>query len=643
MLPASAFCQNSLNDLLERSQSEGNIEQLLEELQELRKNKIPINQADADELLVLPFINASDAEKIIKWRQDMGAVSSAEELETVIGSAKAELIAPYLLFVERKQPGPQGFLQQLKGSLSSRFFREIPERRGIETGKYAGENYRLYNRLKADIPHFGFSALQENDIGEPETDDFSSLSIHVEDLGVVKRAVIGNYELNFGQGLLFGQGRYFSKGVDAVDGVALSTSGIKPYTSASETGFLQGAASTLALDPFEITAFYSRNKIDASVTDGVVTSILDTGYHRTESEQSKKDILVEEVHGVNLMYRYRSSQYAARLGGTWMRYRYGLPLQWLDNEKTERWSGSFEAEMVFGNVNVFSEAAFAHDPDAVSWICGMQASLTKNISAIAAVRRYDEHYYSPFAGAFAERGDDGSNEDGAYIGIGAKLSKNLQISGYYDFFRFPELSSSFELPADGHDARIYVTWRQSPSLKWYGMYQHKQREDTKIQSDDDGREYVMAVPVTTNRLQLGLEARISPHIDLKTRGEGKFVDSGYLQENTSEKGWLVYEQLNYTSGKFGFRTRFSVFNTDSYDAAIYAYEDDLPLVYSLNTFSGRGRALFILASLEIMNRVRLAAKYETTWYADRDTYGSGNDLRESGSPASFHIGCFVQF
>ncbi len=105
---------------------------------------------------------------------------------------------------------------EVDGSLYSRLFWETTARKGILNGDYAGENYKFYHRLQFSAPHLKASLLQEKDIGEPDVADFTSLSVSCNDLGVMKSAVLGNYKLNIAQGLLIGQGRYFSKGSDPI-------------------------------------------------------------------------------------------------------------------------------------------------------------------------------------------------------------------------------------------------------------------------------------------------------------------------------------------------------------------------------------------------------------------------------------------
>jgi hypothetical protein len=642
--PSSAFAVESVEELLERAEPESNAEELIGILQDLRRNRIPVNLTNETQLLKLPLLTPADAAKIVEWRQKNGPIASADGLEPVIGAENARRAAPYLSFEMPRALPEKSAAGKFKGSFNSRIYWETPPRIGIENGKYAGDNRRLYNRVQASTSNYGVSFVQESDIGEPDFGDFLSFSFHAGQIGIMSQAVVGDYRLSFGQGLLFGLGRYFSKGTDAVDGVLLFSPALRPYTSAAEQNFLQGAAVTLSPGPFDITAFKSHNKVDASIDGGVVTSLSSTGYHRTAYEIAKKDDLTQDVQGLNLGYKYHAGDLNAGIGATVASYRYGLPLEWLGGVDQGRRIGSVEANVVYRDVQVFGEAAFAHAQEALSWICGVQADLGQGITGVASMRQYAVGYSSPFAGGFAERGGDGSDEEGFYVGLKARVLDNLNVGASYDMFRFPELSSTYALPSSGHDARLYATWRQNSSMTWDGLYQHKQKDETAIQTDSgEVLEYVMPVPKTTNRVQLGLKTRLSSMFTVKTKGEYKSVESDYIDRRQSDDGWLLYGQLDCTIGALALKTRVTHFDTDSYDAAVYAYEDDLPLVYTLSSWSGRGNAMFFMVSYEPMRNFRLSAKYETTWYADREVYGSGNDLRTSSSPSSFNLGCMLQF
>jgi hypothetical protein len=633
--PALAY--DSVEELFDRAEPEGNAEELFTILDEFRRNPIPVNTATEERLLEFPLLSPVDAAKIIDWRRQKGPIASATELETVIGVDNARRLAMYFSFEMPKAVLKKEAVRGIKGSFIGRVFWESPQRAGIEDGRYAGDNRHLYSRFQAATPNFGVHVLQDSDVGEQDIDDFLSFNVHAERIGILTQAVVGDYRLSFGQGLLAGQGRYFSKGTDAVDGVLLFSPALRPYTSAGEENFLQGAAVTLSPGPFEVTAFLSDNKVDASIDNGPSAS----GYHRTEYERENKDKLTQQVKGANLRYRYRTGELSTGIGATWVTYRYGLPPEWLEESR----QGSVEASAVYRNVQVFGEAAYTRNSDALSWICGVQADLARGITGVVSMREYAVDYYSPFAGAFVERGDGGSNEEGFYLGLRAKVLPTLTLAASYDMFRFPELDKDdYALPSSGHDARCYVTWKQNRWMTWDGMYQHREKEETRKQIDADNYlQYYMPVPKTTNRLQLTLKTRLSSEFSLKTGGGYKSVRSEFTDSRETEEGWLLYQQLNCKLGPVTLKSRYSQFNTDSYDAALYAYEDDLPLVYTLNAYSGRGKACFILLDFEPVSNFSLTARYETTWYADRDVYSSGADLRNTSSPSTFHLGVMWKF
>ena len=649
---SQALCgeNDTLQDLLNTMESSVNGERLVELIEELRKNKIVLNEADVDELRQLPWLNSADAQAILRYRREKGAIYSTQVLQTIIGEEKTATIAPYIRYkkerLTRKTATPKAV--EVAGSLYNRLFWETPPRKGILNGNYAGENFKLYHRAEFSVPHVSVSLVQEKDIGEPDIDDFTSLSINAYDLGVLKSAVLGNYKLNLAQGLLIGQGRYFSKGTDPSGSVRLSSKRLLPSGSSSEFGFLQGAATTLKLNPFEVTAFYSANHLDAVINDvGVITSFGTSGYHRTELEIGRKDNVAETISGANLLYHYQVGLFSGRVGGSVLHYSYPQPFDALEpgavlSTISSGMLYSVESDLSVGRLNLFAETAFSQYPEGVSWIAGAECQVARGVNTVVARRSYGVDYFSPFAGAFAERGDGASNEDGYYFGVNAKLHDRLLVGAYYDLFTFPVLGSHCQYPSDGNDARLFMNWKQSSWLAWNLQLQHKYKEEQKNQESSSVALW-SALPLVTNRVQLDCDVTLFDRLRLRTRGEVKEVVKKYLAGDQAFYGRLLYQQVGYTTGSYGVKGRFTLFDTSDYDAAIYAYEDDLPLTSSLGVYDGRGKSFFLVATWQAMKQMKLAARYETTWYDDRVVYSSGNDERTTSAPGSFHLGCLLSF
>ncbi|NTU87503.1 MAG: helix-hairpin-helix domain-containing protein [Chlorobiaceae bacterium] len=642
-LPPPAAAEDGLGDLLDRGQIGGDLEQLQENLDALKARKIRINEAEPDALRQLPWLNSGDISSIVEVRRTRGAILSLRQLEAIIGPEKTARIAPYVTFARKTRlPSPEE-KEPLSGSFSSRVLWDTTPRDGLSDGRYPGDHFKLYNRLQLDYGNFQANLVHDKDIGEPDVADFVSLSLSASDLGIVQQAVLGNYRLNFGQGLLVGQSRFMSKGSEPSNSVRIGSKRLSPSSSSSEYGFFQGAAATLDLKPLEVTAFWSANLVDARNTTGTITSFDEAGYHRTMTERKRKDNVTETVYGASLLYRFESGAVSGKAGGTWLRYDYGEPLKALGSVDGSSSLGGVECDLLIGRLGFFGEAAWSEKPHGrVSWIAGADYQVLPKVNLLFAVRDYDPGYYSPFAGAFAERGDNASNEKGCYFGIEGAVSSKVSLGAYVDWFRFPVLDDHTDYASDGFDTRVFLDYRPSGAVALAFQYQHRYKEEQKNQGSSSSPVWT-ALPHITDRFRLDCDIDVSRRLHLRTRGEVKRVVKEYLAGDETYYGWLLYQQANFRVGSFGLKGRFTLFHTDDYDAAIYTYEDDLPLVFNSTAFSGRGKALFLVASWDVSRNLKLAGKFETTWYDDRDVYSSGADERDTSAPGSFHLGCSLRF
>ena len=94
-----------------------------------------------------------------------------------------------------------------------------------------------------------------------------------------------------------------------------SATGLRPYTSVDESRFLRGGGLAVQFGKIEATAFYSYNNIDANIAlaDSTtadnevlsVTSVQQTGLHRTFNEIEDKDAITQQQIGGHLAYKTR--------------------------------------------------------------------------------------------------------------------------------------------------------------------------------------------------------------------------------------------------------------------------------------------------------------------------------------------------
>ena len=120
-----------------------------------------------------------------------------------------------------------------------------------------------------------------------------------------KNITLGDYQIQYGQGLVFGAGFGSGKGSETINTVKRNSTGIRPYGSVLESGFFRGAATTVKIKNTELSMFYSRLKQDANLINDTtysdfeefVNSIQSTGLHRTASELQAKNQITEQAMG----------------------------------------------------------------------------------------------------------------------------------------------------------------------------------------------------------------------------------------------------------------------------------------------------------------------------------------------------------
>ncbi len=97
-------------------------------------------------------------------------------------------------------------------------------------------------------------------------------------------------------------------------------------------------------------------------------------------------------------------------------------------------------------------------------------------------------------------------------------------------------------------------------------------------------------------LRFNASYKVSESISLRTRIETIDFTRG---DSPTEHGFIVYQDLAYRPMKsmLEFTLRAALFDTDSYDARLYAYENDLIGVFSIPPYYGRGMRWYAMVRL----------------------------------------------
>ncbi len=645
--PDTTDLRNSFREeiLLEGLNLEDEDSELLEYLENLKKNPIDLNEATRQQLETIPFLSSITVKKILSYRNGKGKFKSKRELMNIDGFSEELYERIKVYFIVRQNSADvnideTGLPQKISSksatkkfglNLRTSFFQELQQRKGYITGRYEGSSLKSYSRVATKYNNRNYdlslNLTSEKDPGEKNYSDFLSGNIMLDKSGFIRKVVAGDYTLNFGQGLSMWSGLSFSKGISSVSTVKKKGRGLRGYSSSNEVQFFRGVAINGGFKKFDFTFFYSANYFDAAIdtASGTARSIYYDGYHRNSAEIMRKNSLLERLSGGRVVY----GDDGIKIGVSYWSSRFSKEISRDSSKKLYNFSGRQASAMgadydfVVGSINVFGEWTRSQS-GSVAYINSAQFTLNRIGELVFSYRSYPADFAPMHSNGFGEKGGETYNERGFYSGVSLRLSKGFHLNSYLDVYEFPYRTYFEPLPVSGIDFLCNAEWRVSGGLVFNLKYKNESREESGISSDEFNRE----VRLMHNRNQTSIRADMiiqqSEKIRLRSRYE--YTSVTYELFGTGVKGTLFYSEIKLMPlPGFVFETRFSFFNTDNYDSRIYQYENDIKGVMSNAALFGKGRRWYVLIRCEPINGIEVSAKYGKTFYDGTKFFGSGDD------------------
>ncbi len=658
-----------IESLIEESEQEIDASELIEELEMLRQQPINLNDASAEDLRRIFFLSEIQINNLILHRQRFGNLISLMELQTIDGFTPEiiEQISPYVMVeetVEGRVFKISDILQRGNNQYFLRFQQLLEEQRGFSSmepgeleanpnARYLGSPFRLYSRYRFTYyNNISIGITAEKDPGEEffqgsQTQGFDYYSAHfyLRDVGNIKTFAIGDYQVQFGQGLTLWSGLAFGKSSEAVN-VKKNGLGLRQYTSVDENNFMRGAGTTIRLGDLELTAFYSNKYRDANVlqTDTisqqalVITSLQQTGLHRTPRELENKNSVREKFMGSNLTWRRQNFQvgvtgYYMELGAEFQR---NLSFyNQFDLNKQTNWAAGLDYNYIYRNFNIFGEFATS-ESGGYALLNGVMMSLDPRLSLSLVHRKFTPDYQSLLSVAVSEN-TRVSNENGLYIGITSRLSKEWSINAYADHFSFPWMKFRTYTPSRGYDYLAQVNYRPEREIEMYARYRIKNKplnapEPATIRYVED---------VMRQNIRLHISYLVSPSFTFKNRLE--WID--FRHGSNHQQGFLIYQDVAYRNfaSPWVITARYAIFDTDGFDARIYAYENDVLYAFAFPFYSYKGHRAYIVARYRVNRNIDLQARLAQTIYTNRHEVGSGQDLTEGNTRTEIKAQMRIRF
>ena len=612
------------------------MEEWAELYESLREWPINLNDTTNDRLSELPFIGPERCRLLKAYIEQSGQLMSVDELYVVNGFDRQTVdMLRDIVVVQQVAPPDTLNLRTIMRHGHSNLLTgaggNIEPARGYREGKYEGDPYRLYMRYQyryRDRVHF--LLLSDKDAGEAffsgsqrQGFDFYSGFLLVNDIGVVSRAIVGHYNLQFGQGLTLWSG--FAPYGAAIGDDSRNARGICPASAFAEQGYMQGAAATIKLPlKMNLSAFYSNTARDATIKNGLLRSILNSGYHRTATEIGHKDALREQNYGVHLQYVADNFEVGATLYHTLLSDSL-VPRPYVYNEYAfagrENINGGVDFRYRHRNMLVYGEASFSPSGGHAA-IAGVRLSLPMNQSIGLSARHYAVNYHNLHSAPLSITSGP-NNEQGLRLNYRTTLPFGIKAVAEVDGYRLPAMRYGIYAPSTGMRYRLSLNRQMSRQILLTLTYSHRGAE--RNGSIDDAAEYV--VESTTRRyLTADMTCDIG-NLHLRTRAAQCWHNS---EAKGFSRGFLLHQDVQYTfeSMPLVFAMRMLLFDADSYDARLYAAEQDVAYQLSSPSFSGRGIRYYLVARYSPLPALTISAKYAVTIYPGEENIGSGYEQIE---------------
>lgn len=648
---------------------------LYETLSYYYSNPINLNHATEDELQKLQILNEFQIKNLLKYRKNTGKLLTIYELQAINGFSPQIInyLLPFITITggnEKKitfQPGKilkwghnQLFLRTISILETQEGFQPISDSLLAlnPNSRYLGDKNKYYMRYKFYYKNNVFWGITaEKDQGEEffknsqkNGFDYYSAHLFLKNIGHMKKLALGDYHLQFGQGLALWSGLSFGKSVFVLNSMKNAT-GINKYASVDENNFFRGIATSWEVnDHIQVSAFYSNKKIDGNVitTDTATNDVLEvsslqtTGYHRTPNELADKHSIGLQVVGGNILYR---SKKHFKLGTTIANYQFSsevnkpvYPYNQYEFRGKQLTNGSIDYQYTYNRFYFFGEVAVS-DNGGISQIHGTNISLASNFMLSTLYRNYGKTYQSIYTSPFGENSKP-ANEQGYYIGGTTYPYKNWEISAYYDLFRFPWLKYRVDAPSTGYDYLVHIIFHPNRNLNMYWKYQEKMKYQN--QNADISEVITSIVPVKKQRVRYHINYKVSNSLELRNR-----IELSKYQKDTAaaEYGYMIYQDIIFRPQKFPITAafRFSLFDTDSYNSRIYAYENDILYLFSIPAYFYRGKRYYLTLKYHVAQNIDLWLRLSQWYYDNKDVISSGLNEIQGHTKSEVKIQLRIKF
>ena len=496
-----------------------------------------------------------------------------------------------------------------------------------KSSAYQGDRIKEFLKIKnSSNSAIKFSLIAQKDAGETSPFDFFSTYLDITPKKYVQKIIIGDFSVQWGQGLLQAGGFNLGKNYESIKSTQKFHLGGIPYSSSAEYSFNRGIFINKVIHQQINYQFFVSNKL----LDGKLYNTnellgfktIDTdGYHRNISEIANQHTIREFKLGNSIQVNI-SKNANIQINSVFTKYDKPKISSGIDYKKNE-WTGnqfamwSMSHASTISNKRIINEIAIQANKS-ISLIHGAAISNSKKQDFSYLFRYFSSGFYNPDGKALGENSKN-ENEIGLFLGHQFQLSKRQKLSSYIDLFYFPEIKYQVSYPNTyGWELLNRYQMERKNTYKFFNQIKWTSKQEDQMSSKNE------KIIQRTHDLQESIDISF---IGKKWMQWHSRLMLHYLSTNeVSYLGAMLLQDIEMNYRKFQIKGRIAYINTPNYDTRLYAFEAGLPYSFNLLAYSGQAIRMAATIEIPIIKDVTLSTKIGRILYFDKNEIGSSTDL-----------------
>lgn len=454
-----------------------------------RKNPIDINNCNRTDLEEFGILQPGLINALIRYRETMGGFVDVYELQAVPGmDVMVFQRLKTIITIRLKNNDPWKFehRKQAKNSLEFRIGGGLKKTTGDwiwnREKNWQGGTWHHSLRYWCDVGKKIRLVLHgEKDVGEKFQFnhktigyDFLGGGLQINEWKGMSKLLIGDYLVQWGQGLIQWHGRPPGKQMDVTAIKAQATSP-RLQTTNAEQGFHRGVVVNWKRYGLQCEGFFSYRKLDSrlenlndsvGVVDGII-GLQESGLHRTSDEIYQKANLNLVTTGIRVclrkpQYHLAFQSLVDRFNRKWVES--DKPYMLFRIPKQIQLFSSIDYSLTYRNIHFFGETAWQVGGD-IATVNGILWTVSNKISCSMLHRHLPNQFTSLHGQPFSESSYRQS-EHGVYAGLQYKWNARTQFHVFADIHAFSWIQYRIHGLTEGRECGGSIINTRRKGLTW---------------------------------------------------------------------------------------------------------------------------------------------------------------------------------